>query len=291
MRQDSREMDPQIERQSISSTPRTHRRSRKRRAADAAVTGLILWAALAYLALPLFWRHEAQKGLAGKPMVTRTSADIAGDPINFGLVGDEREIVCAFNAAGWSAANPTTLETSLRIVGSVALRRPYPAAPVSPLYYDGRSEDLAFEKSDGDSADRRHHIRLWRVLATGDEQRPVWLGSASFDAGVGFSRYTLQVTHHISPDVDAERDYVAGQLASVGMVERVYEIAGVGPTLNGRNGGGDRYFTDGEAVIAVLAPTCKEGAPKAASRDGVAWQTRFKDAIWWVVRRAMAVTT
>ena len=280
-------MDAQIERQGISSTPPTHRRSRKRRAANAVVAALILWATLAYLALPVFWRHEAQTGLAGRAMVTRTASDIAGDPINFGLVGGEREIVCAFNAAGWSAANPTTLDTALRIVGSVALRRPYAAAPVSPLYYDGRREDLAFEKSEGGSADQRHHIRLWRVLAEGDEHRPVWLGSASFDASVGFSRYTLQVTHHIAPDVDAERAFVAAQLVSVGMVDSLYEIAGVGPMLDGRNGGGDRYFTDGEAVIAVLAPTCKDSAPRPPSRESVAWQTRFKDAIWAGLRRVM----
>ncbi len=280
-------MAAQIERQSISSKTGMHRRSKKRRAANAALTALILWAVVAYLALPLFWRREAQKGLAGKPMTTRTSADIAGDPINFGVVGSDREIVCAFHNAGWFAANPITLETSLRIIGSVALRRPYPAAPVSPLFYDGRSEDLAFEKAQGDSADQRHHIRLWRVLQSGDEQRPVWLGSASFDRGVGFSRYTLQVTHHISPDVDAERDYVAEQLASVGMVENVYEIPGVGPTLNGRNGGGDRYFTDGEAMVVTLAQDCKARAHKDAPRAGEPWQTRFKDAIWAGLRRLM----
>lgn len=280
-------MDAQIERQSISSTPRTHRRSRKRRLAWAAAAGLILWAALAYLALPLFWRHEDQSGLSGRPMVTRTSADIPGDPINFGLIGAEREVVCAFNAAGWSAANPTTLDTALKIVGSVALRRPYPAAPVSPLYYDGRREDLAFEKSEGGSADRRHHIRLWRVQAAGDEQRPVWLGSASFDRGVGFSHYTLQVTHHIAPDVDAERDFVAAQLAGAGMAQSVYEIAGVGPTLNGRNGGGDPYFTDGEAMVVTLSPDCRERADKTPSREGAPWQATFKNAIWSALRRAL----
>lgn len=284
-------MDAQIERQSMSSTPGTHRRSRKRRLARAVAVGLLLWAALAYLGLPLFWRHEDQHGLAKRPMTTRTSADIPGDPINFGLVGSERDVVCAFNAAGWSAANPTTIETSLRIIGSVALRRPYPAAPVSPLYYDGRREDLAFEKSEGGSADRRHHIRFWRVAEKGPDQRPVWLGSASFDRGVGLSHYTLQVTHHIAPDLDAERDFVAAQLAGAGMVESLQEIAGVGPTLHGRNGGGDPYFTDGEAMVATLSPDCRERADKTPSRDGAPWQRQFKDAIWSALRRVLAAMT
>src|SRR2546425_722638 len=38
--------------------------------------------------------------------------------------------------------------------------------------------------------------------------------------------------------------------------------AGAGPTVNGRNGGGDRYFTDGELTVGVLAP---EGSAKTDS--------------------------
>ena len=34
----------------------------------------------------------------------------------------------------------------MKIVGSVALHRPDPAAPVSPLLFDGRIEDIAFER-------------------------------------------------------------------------------------------------------------------------------------------------
>lgn len=59
------------------------------------------------------------------------------------------------------SADPITLRSSLEISGSVLLDRPYPGAPVSPLYYDGRREELAFEKPVGNSADKRHHIRLW----------------------------------------------------------------------------------------------------------------------------------
>ena len=65
------------------------------------------------------------------------------------------------------AADPVTLRTSIEIVGSVVLDRPYHDAPVSPLYYQGKKEQLAFEKPDGRSADRRHHVRLWLVLEKG----------------------------------------------------------------------------------------------------------------------------
>jgi hypothetical protein len=42
------------------------------------------------------------------------------------------------HAAGWYPADPVTLKSSLEIVASVALDRPYNRAPVSPLLYAGR---------------------------------------------------------------------------------------------------------------------------------------------------------
>ena len=48
-----------------------------------------------------------------------------------------------------------------------------------------------------------------------DEGRVVWIGSAAFDIGVELSRTTGQITHHISPDVDVERDLLIADLTKV----------------------------------------------------------------------------
>src|SRR6058998_1238994 len=94
---------------------------------------------LAHLVLPGFSTHyEHQRGLADMPMVTRTAQGIPGDPMNVGLVGDKADVVCAMHAAGWYPADPITLKSSIEIVGSVLLDRPYKDAPVSNLYYLGR---------------------------------------------------------------------------------------------------------------------------------------------------------
>jgi hypothetical protein len=185
-------------------------------------------------------------------MVTRTASDIPGDAINVGLVGNKEDVLKAMHAANWFPADPITLRTSVEIVGSVILDRPYHDAPVSPLYFDGKKEQLAFEKPDGRSADRRHHVRFWQVLDKGTDVRPVWLGSITFDRGVGLSRDTGQVTHHIAPDIDAERDLLMRDLRDAGMVQNVFQISGTGPTVFGRNGEGDPYYTDGEIYIATL---------------------------------------
>jgi LssY C-terminus len=214
---------------------------------------LIAYVLLAYIALPALWiHHEHEPGLASLPMVTRTADGIPGDALNVGLVGSKQDVLLAMHAAGWYPADPITLRTSVEIVGSVMLDRPYHDAPVSPLYYQGKKEQLAFEKPEGKSADRRHHVRFWQVLDKGTDGRPVWLGSVTFDRGVGLSHDTGQVTHHIAPDIDAERDGLMRDLREAGMVQDFFQISGTGPTLFGRNGEGDPYYTDGEIDVATL---------------------------------------
>jgi LssY-like putative type I secretion system component LssY len=258
----------------------SRKRRRWRYAAKLALVFLIAYGALAYLLLPALWtHHEHQKGLASLPMVTRTGQGIPGDPINVGLIGDQKDVVCSMHAAGWFPADPITLKSSIEIVGSVLLDRPYKDAPVSNLYYLDRREDLAFEKPVGRSADRRNHVRFWKVLDQGQEKRPVWLGSATMDRGVGVSHYTGAITHHIDADIDLERKTLADDLESAGMVTAKYQVTGIGPTLAGRNGGGDLYYTDGEVWILRLVEACRKNTtPVDILPSPLA--TEIKDEIW-----------
>ena len=66
------------------------------------------------------------------------------------------------------------------------------------------------------------------------------------------SHDTGQITHHIAPDIDAERDLLMANLRDAGMVRTFFQISGTGPTLFDRNGEGDPYYTDGEVDVAVL---------------------------------------
>jgi LssY C-terminus len=248
---------------------------------------VLVYTLFAYLVLPAFWtHHEHQKGLATLPMVTLTAQGIPGDPINVGLVGDDKDVLCAMQAAGWYPADPVTLRSSIEIVGSVVLDRPYHDAPVSPLYYLGRREDLAFEKPSGKSPDHRHHVRFWKVLEQGEEKRPVWLGDATFDRSVGVSHYTGAITHHIDADIDAERALLAADLEAAGMVDAKYQVTGIGPTMAGRNGGGDLYYTDGEVWILRLVEACQKRASPATIIPSPP-ATELKDQIWQAVAGAL----
>jgi LssY C-terminus len=211
--------------------------------------------AVAYGLLPLVWtevergRHPALDGL---PKVTLNADGIPADPLNVALVGDKGEVVAAMLAAQWHPADPITLRTSLKIAESVVFHRPDPDAPVSPLYVFGRKQDLAFEHDVGGSADKRHHVRWWRADSPDASGRPLWIGDATFDRDAGISHRTGQITHHIAPNIDAERDQLMADLAEAGQLAGRYEWPGIGATQDGRNAGGDRYYTDGMIAVGVL---------------------------------------
>jgi hypothetical protein len=247
---------------------------------------LAAYALLAYLVAPMLWRHyEHHPSLVGAPRTTTTPEGIPGDPLNVGLEGSEAEVTAALLAAGWSRAAPLGWRSDLGIVESVLGDRADTTAPVSTQYLWGRPQDLAFEQEVGTSARQRHHVRLWRSpepeSAAG---RPFWIGAATFDQGVGFSHRTGQVTHHIAPDVDAERDGLMAALERARQVVRTYQVSGVGPTLVARNGGGDRYYTDGELTVAVLAVDNRpQTAPPIRLPNPPA--VRLKNRIWsWIFR-------
>lgn len=213
----------------------------------------VLYALTAYLVLPRGWtQYDERSGGLLRPMVTVTLEGWPGDPINIGIVGDRPALDRAMAAAGWSAADPVTLVSSLRIAASVLFDRSYPRAPVSPLLYEGQVETVAYEKAVGTSADRRQHVRFWARPVTAGSDAPSFLGSVTFDRGVGFSRYTGAVTHDIAPDIDAARDALVRDLETTGLVSGTRSVTGIGPTSNGRNGEGSPYHTDGRASIVEI---------------------------------------
>jgi len=243
---------------------------------------VVAWLMTAYVILPFVWRHyEHQPGMEDAPKTTVTSLGFPGDPLNVGLIGDEHEIVEAMALSGWDPADPVTLRTSLAIASSVIRDRPYPEAPVSPLFVFGRKQDLAFQKPVGESARQRHHVRFWRSTDLGRDGMPLWIGAVTFDRSVGFSRMTGQITHHIAPDVDADRDGLMADLRRAKRLSQLYQVTGVGATLLGRNGGGDLYYTDGELTIGVL--TADDATVPAEELDNPPI-VQIKDQLWTAIK-------
>lgn len=244
------------------------------------LTMLGLYLLAAYVVVPAFWqRYESQPGLTHMPMITTTKQGIPGDPINVALVGSREEILAVMKEAGWSLPQPVTWRSSAKIAGSVVLHHSYLFAPVSSLFYHGRRQDLTFEKQQGKDARQRHHVRFWKVLDQGVERRPVWLGAATYDRGIGVSHFTGQITHHISADVDSERNYLINALNVTKRLTVLYQVSGVGPSLGLRNGGGDYYYSDGEIRVGVIALSAESQNALAQEIPAPALVS-LKDMIW-----------
>jgi hypothetical protein len=187
------------------------------------------------------------KTFTSLPRLTHTASGVAGDPINLILVGSAAQLTQGFRQAGWLVPDPITPQTSARIAAASLAHQSYPTAPISTLYVFGRPQDLAFEKPTND-VQNRGHIRLW-LTGTRLDNEPVWAAQASYDHGIELSASTELPTHHIAPAVDLERHVVGVDLERTGLVKVEALTAFASPVLYARNGGGDFYESDGNALI------------------------------------------
>lgn len=230
---------------------------RKRRRSIGLLLGstLLVYVAVAYVAMPEFWIQYAlyHPSFDDVPRITRTAADIPGDPLNVALIGTEAELKKIMLAASWHPADPLTFRSCVKIASATVLRRPYDDAPVSNLYLWGRKEDLAFEQPVGSNPRQRHHVRFWRSEELAPDGRPVWIGAATYDRSVGFSHTTGQITHHIAPDIDTERDHLTATLQQTGDLRDTFAVDGFHSILKGRNGGGDPWSTDGNLAVGIIS--------------------------------------
>lgn len=203
-------------------------------------------------------RHSPTGTVAGHPALARsprhttTAQGRQGDAVNVAFIGSAEELHRTLAAAGWFAADPITLRTSLEIAADVVLHKPYPHAPVSDLYLWGRRQDAAFEQPVGDSPKQRHHVRFWRSAEVDHNGEPLWLGAATYDESVEISRTTGGITHKISPDIDRERNKLVSDTIRADTLDGYYWVERFHAQPEGRNGGGDPYFTDRRLAVGVI---------------------------------------
>ena len=191
----------------------------------------------------------------GLPVRTVTHGGQPGDPVNVACEGTRDELLAAFAAIGARPADPLSFRDDLHLAEAAIHRGVYMSAPVSRLFLFERVEDFAIETELGSVA-RRMHARFWdsgrQDQATG---RAVWLGAVSLDSGIELLRrdhIPVGTTHHIDPDLDEVRDLLVLTLLEADRVTAVTRRPGIGPTADGRNGGGDPFRTDGEVVVMVI---------------------------------------
>ena len=227
----------------------------------------IFWALLAYLVLPrlhrILTRLYVPDYFIGR---ARTSDGLLGDPVNVALLGSEPQVHGVMQAAGWTLADDVTLASSRRIVSSTLLRRSYLQAPVSPLFLFGRQQDFAYQQEVDGTPGKRHHVRFWRCpprwLLPGGLAVD-WLAAGTYDRSVGLSMFTLQITHKIAENTDAERDHVVGAITQADPAAELRVIRDFSTGYHARNGGGDTITTDGDLPIVDLRQTAAAVLPRS----------------------------
>jgi len=173
------------------------------------------------------------------------------------LAEDEVSFLEAIRKAGWQLADQPGLDTMARAAFSAWFDREYVTAPVTPAFWNGKPQDFGFQVETMDKSLReRHHARFWRTGFRTMDGLLIFVGTASFDDGLKWG-----LTHHISPNIDAERDYFATDLQKTGLVSSKSEIQLVAPVL-GQNLTGDPFFTDGRTLSFLLGPDTNMTKPE-----------------------------
>ena len=198
---------------------------------------------------------DLRQALEVQPCCTATAQgnDFA-DPLNLVIVGDRTLVMATLLGRGWSLTETIRFGSVYKMVFSSILGVRYPTAPISPLYWQGRPQDFAMQKTRSD-INRRNHLRLWLSFMTTDG-KPVWVGQISRDIGIKFTtKSPYLVTHEISSNIDEARHYITEDLIASNAVQKIGYVKGmeqVARSTPRQNLTGDDYFTDGLRVVLFL---------------------------------------
>ena len=178
-----------------------------------------------------------------------------GDPFNLVLIGDLEDIITILTSTGWDETEALTFKTGLAMARDFFTGRENRYSPISPLFHNGHSQDIAFQKA-RNNINQRLHLRLW-YTSVRYGGKPVWIGAISRDIGVKFTfKVWYLTTHKIDPNLDDARDYILADLLQIEKVSKFGFIEGASaakPAGPRKNLTGDPYFTDNKLLVIGLS--------------------------------------
>ena len=175
-----------------------------------------------------------------------------GDMVNFAIIGTQDQMQKAFTAAGWAAVDKSTQDAIVHGLLATLSHEAYTEMPMSILYLFGRPQDLSYARADPLAvAAIRHHLRVWKSAETVDG-KPLWVGSATHDNGFEKDQRNGNVTHHIDPNVDAERDFIEQSFADAGVITGAAYLTPANPLKTARTATGGSFHSDGRIVVMAL---------------------------------------
>jgi hypothetical protein len=185
------------------------------------------------------------------PLLPRYSYSIHGkqmEPITLILLGHKNTLVDKMVSAGWYESERITPITTLRSGFAAIFNKGYRTGPMWPAIINGKRNRLGFEMpTQSDTYRRRHHMRLWETRFRISNQ-PVWVGTISYEHGAGLVKHSLLPTHHISPALKLEEEYLARTLD---LLKPMY--AKLAKPEEGLINTGDPYIWDGKVLVVDLS--------------------------------------
>jgi LssY C-terminus len=188
-----------------------------------------------------------------------------GDMLNLIFQAREEDLQEAFVQAGW-----LKVEKSKRLIFWHLLwqRGHYTKLPMDRLYVFGRAQDYSYALPDPLSVvARRHHLRIWKTGRAVDGV-PLWVAAATHDIAIQFVKHKFRLFHRIDPNVDAERDFIAGNLSEAKLLTREEYVNCPEPVSRAQTATGQPYYSDSRMLLLELHPRAGiiAGATQIASK-------------------------
>ncbi len=89
---------------------------------------------------------------------------------------------------------------------------------------------------------------------------PLWVAAATHDVSIEFVKRKFRLFHRIDPNVDAEREFIAGNLAETRQLAREQCVTSATPVFRAQTETGQPYYSDSRMLLLELNP---ETAPTA----------------------------
>jgi hypothetical protein len=175
-----------------------------------------------------------------------------GDMVNFVIIGSQKDVQSALDAALWHVADTSNEKAALSALEETYENKDYLQMPMSILFLFGRKQDFGYEMAEPIAmVASRHHFRIWKAPFTWNGKE-VWVGAGTHDIGFAKDHRNGSVTHKIDPAVDGERNNIGSSLQKANKVKSLTFYLPPNPVQEAKNATGDGYHSDGRLLIIFL---------------------------------------
>jgi hypothetical protein len=195
---------------------------------------------------------DLRKSIDSLPRRVNDQFQNQGDMVNFVIVGSQKDVQAALDAASWHVADTSNSKAVLSAIMETYDNKDYLAMPMSTLYLFDRKQDFGYEMAEPIAmVASRHHFRIWKAPFTwkGSE---VWVGAGTHDIGFAKDKRNNNVTHKIDPAVDGERDNIGNSLQKANKAKTLSYYLPPNPVQDAKNATGDGYRSDGRLLVIFL---------------------------------------